>query len=308
MEKKKIELYKVRSFSDKVNDTFTFLSENFKVLLKYLTYFLLPLSLLQAVALNGYMGGAMSMSANPGADLDFNDMGSLFTSLGGYMLLYMVGALLMVSVVYALMRLYQRRENRLCDLTWEELKPELSFVARRSLKLTLFGILVGAVLMALMVLPLVSGYLLLAFFVWMVMFVVAIPMMLFYPVYLFEDKSTLLGAFRKSYHLGFPTWGGILGIMLLLGFIASMVQGMVSIPWYIAIFFKMFLGAQGTEDSFVNSVGYSFLVYLFSVIQTYGAFLAYSITFIGLAIQYGHASEKVDGVTVEKDIEHFEDL
>ena len=79
-------------------------------------------------------------------------------------------------------------------------------------------------------------------------------------------------------------------------------------PWYIAFIVKSVLGLQGTENAFVDSVGYSFIVYLLGVIQAFGSFLTYSLTVVGLAYQYGHASEKIDGVTVESDIEHFEEL
>ena len=62
------------------------------------------------------------------------------------------------------------------------------------------------------------------------------------------------------------------------------------------------------DGGFVNSVGYSFIVYLLGVIQAFANFFAYSLPFIGLAYQYGHACEKIDHVTVESDIDRFEQL
>ena len=60
---KKIALYKVRNFSEKFDDTFAFVRENWKVIFKYLTYLILPVCLLQAIALNGYMDTAFNMSS-----------------------------------------------------------------------------------------------------------------------------------------------------------------------------------------------------------------------------------------------------
>ena len=40
----------------------------------------------------------------------------------------------------------------------------------------------------------------------------------------------------------------------------------------------------------------------------YVGYLCYSVPVIGMAYQYGHASEKVDHVTVATDIEQFETL
>ena len=62
------------------------------------------------------------------------------------------------------------------------------------------------------------------------------------------------------------------------------------------------------EYAFINSAGYSFLIYLLGVVQAFVGYFAYSLPFIGLAYQYGHASEKVDHVTMESDIDRFEQL
>ena len=45
-----------------------------------------------------------------------------------------------------------------------------------------------------------------------------------------------------------------------------------------------------------------------AIIQTFGAYLAMIFTFVGMAYQYGHASEVVDSSTVETDIDNFDKL
>ncbi len=79
-------------------------------------------------------------------------------------------------------------------------------------------------------------------------------------------------------------------------------------PWQIAVMIKMFLGMEGAENAFISSFGYSFLVYLLSVVSSFGTYLAYSILVVGLGYQYGHACEKIDRMTVESDIDKFEQL
>ena len=54
------------------------------------------------------------------------------------------------------------------------------------------------------------------------------------------------------------------------------------------------------------SVGYSFILYLLGVIQVFGGYVASIFTLVGSAYQYGHASEKMDGVRIESDIENFD--
>lgn len=50
------------------------------------------------------------------------------------------------------------------------------------------------------------------------------------------------------------------------------------------------------------------MVFLLSVLQSFVTFLCYAVPTIGLAYQYGHAAEKIDHVTVEADIDKFENL
>lgn len=307
MERRKIELYRVRSFGDKLNDTFAFVNENYRQLLKYLTYFLLPLSLVQAVAMNGYLGNMMTLSMGGGNGMSSDALMSMAGSMAFYALVYGVGAFLLVTVVYALMRLYGRREQRLNGLTWEEMKPEVGLMLRRGLLLVLLGIVV-AVLFGLLIFALVQFSPMMLFLLLPALFVVALPLSLLTPIYLFEERISLTDALGKSLRLGFRTWGGILAVMLVMTIIASVLQGVVSIPWYIAFIVKSLFGLQQAEDSFVNSVGFSFIIYLLGVVQAFGGFLTYSLAYISLAYQYGHAAEKIDGVTVDSDIEHFEEL
>ena len=307
MERRKIELYRVRSFGDKLNDTFAFVNENYRQLLKYLTYFLLPLSLVQAVAMNGYLGNMMTLSMGGGNGMSSDALMSMAGSMAFYALVYGVGAFLLVTVVYALMRLYNRREQRLNGLMWEEMKPEVGLMLRRGLLLVLLGIVV-AVLFGLLIFALVQFSPMMLFLLLPALFVVALPLSLLTPVYLFEERIMLTDALGKSLRLGFRTWGGILAVMLVMTIIASVLQGVVSLPWYIAFIVKSLFGLQQAEDSFVNSVGFSFIIYLLGVVQAFGGFLTYSLAYISLAYQYGHAAEKIDGVTVDSDIEHFEEL
>ncbi len=54
-QKTKIALYAKRSFGAKMNASFDFIKENWKLLLKFTVYLLLPVCLVQAIGLNGMM-------------------------------------------------------------------------------------------------------------------------------------------------------------------------------------------------------------------------------------------------------------
>ena len=105
-----------------------------------------------------------------------------------------------------------------------------------------------------------------------------IPLSLFSPIYLFENIG-IWEAFKKTYRLGFATWGGVFLIALIMGLIGGILQGITMLPWYVATIVKYFF-AMSDSGSAV----------------------------IGLAYQYGHASEVVDSVSVEEDIDNFDNL
>ena len=92
-----------------------------------------------------------------------------------------------------------------------------------------------------------------------------------------------------------------------MGIIASVLQGIVSIPWYVIYIVKMiFTMSDGGATS--SSVGLNFAQYLFSILMLYGSYLSAIFGIVGLVYQYGHASEVVGSITVESDIDNFDKL
>lgn len=80
-------------------------------------------------------------------------------------------------------------------------------------------------------------------------------------------------------------------------------------PWYIATVVKYFFAVSDVGGSEVTvSAGYNFFLYLLAIIQAFGTYLAMIFSIVGLAYQYGHASEVVDSITVESDIDNFDKL
>jgi len=305
---KKILIYKVRNFSQKFDDTFAFVRENWKVLFKYLTYFVLPVCLVQAVGLNSYLEAAFDMSAvNGGRSSDVVSMlQNLGWSYGIIILTSIIGAMLQLSVVYAFISHYNSSEDQLADVDGSMFKPLLMKNLRRSGLAILFWI--GLTILGMLVTVLL-GYLLSWWILLPIIFgvvAVCVPLMLFMPAYLLDDIP-LLGALSKSLRLGFATWWSTFALVFVLGFIVSFFQGIFAIPYYIMIVVKTVMGLQGGSE-FFDSAGYSFMTYLFGVLQSFATYLVGTVVAVGLAIQYGHASEKIDHVTMEDNINRFEDL
>lgn len=321
MERQRIPLYKIRRFGEKIGDTFAFVSENFKPLMKYLTYSMLPMSLLMGLATNGYVNGIVGAMPNfasaagggSAAAGDFGLTGMLLSS-AGMLLVTLLAYPLMEAVVYGLMRVYGERENRLKNLAWSELKPMFMHLLKRAFVLMAFSL---GIIVLVFGLTFLSGFLhglgsafgitvLLLFYA--VLMVLMFPLLLMFPIYLFEDDATLLGALKKSMVWGFRTWGGIFAVFIVLVLLMYIVMSIVSLPWVIALAAKMVFGLEGGGANFVTSPAFSFITYLLSVLNAFVSFLCYAVPQIGLAYQYGHAAEKFDHVTVDTDIEQFETL
>lgn len=307
-EKPLIKLYRKRTFGDKLSDTFDFVGENFRTLMKYITYLVLPVAIVQTFCMNNFMTGYMeSITAiTSGGGRNFTDMLQWFSSMGLYMLVGFVAIILVYAVSYTMMQLYERRSERLKGITFDDLRPGVVQKCVRQLVLLVTSVaimVVFAVLVALLIGT--SPYFILPV---IIIAIVVLPLfVLVYPIYLFEDTG-IVSAYAKSVRLGWKTWAGVVGVIIVLYIIFSIISGLISTPWYIMVMVKNLLATQGDTSGFVSSFGYTAILYLLGVVSNFAGSCLTSLMCIGIAYQYGHACDKVDGVGVDQDIENFETL
>lgn len=307
-QKPKIALYVKRSFGEKLTATFGFVNENWKVLLKYTTYLILPLCLIQGLSMKSFMQSYMGVVASAGNGISsYDDLAyTLGVSYGALILLSMIGGLILTSLVYGLIKLYNEREERLAGVTFAGLKPLLFSNAKRLLILWLFmtAIVFGAVVVMALLIVITPWTMLLT-----IPFLIAciFPLTLLPSIYLFENIG-VWQAFLKTFRLGFATWGGIFGVTFVTGFIANVVQGVLSIPYMVVMVVGVALTTSGMQTEMTTSAGFGFMNYLFAVLMTFGIYLSMIFTMLGLVYQYGHACEVMDSISVEEDISRFEQL
>lgn len=303
-----IKLYRKRTFGDKLSDTFDFVGENFRTLLKYITYLVLPVAIVQTFCMNNFMTGYMeSITAiTSGGGRNFADMLQWLSSMGLYMLVQFVAIILVYAVSYTMMQLYEQRSERLKGVTFDELRPGVVQKCLRQLVLLVTSIAIFVVFVLLMALLIAAS----PYFILPVIIIAVVVLPLFvlvYPIYLFEDTG-IVSAYAKSVRLGWKTWAGIVGVMIVLYIIFSIISGLISTPWYIMVMAKNLLATQGNTSGFVSSFGYTVIQYLLGVVSSFAGSCIMALMCIGIAYQYGHACDKVDGVGVDQDIENFETL
>lgn len=309
-QKVKVAMYAKRSFEDKMNASFDFIKENWKPLFKFTTYLILPLCLIQALSLNEVMGGSMAAAMSNVNTTDLN----LFANYGiGFWMNYglsilcsMIGSMILSSLIYALIRTYNDREDRLEGITLSALKPLLLKNMGKMLKMILLATLV--MIIAVGVLVLLAVLTPFTLILTIPLFIACmVPMALLSPIYLFENIG-IWAAFKKTFRLGFATWGGVFAISIIMGFIGGILQGIAMLPWYVATIVKYFFAMSDSGSMVTVSPVYNFFLYLLGILQTFGAYIGSIFMIVGLAYQYGHASEVVDSVSVEEDIDNFDNL
>ncbi len=311
-QKTRIEFYRQRTFSEKLNATFDFIRENWKPLLKYTFYLIMPICLVQTFAMNTFISGyfdlAMSMSSS---SIYFgNSMYSFIANYGVLLFCALIGSAVLSGLVYAMMQTYATRENRLQNITLDDFKERLVKNAWKHLRISLFLIFIYIVIavFAGLLAALVSIYsLFITIPILLVFMLCLIPLMMLIPVYIFEHDISFSNAIKKSWKLGTSTLGGMIGLMFVLYIIASVIQTVTMLPWYITVVVGSMMRLT-SESGISQSVIYKFAIYILGLLQSYGVYVSSIIGAIGLAFQYFHAREKVEGVTIESNISNFNQL
>lgn len=306
MQKEKIELYVQRSFGEKFSATFDFVSENWRVMSRFLIYFMLPFSLLMALSMNTLTGSMLDFSSTVPAEHEYIRMGMSYLWL---VLVAVCAYLVLGSLVYAMMRLYFKRKDGLEGLAMGELWPDMRYCLKRYLAVALACLLVMAAFVSVCVLlALLSPAL--ALVPYFAFLVCALPLALFAPTCMFE-RIPVFVALGKAMRLGFKTWGGVFAVCCVVGVIVYVMAMVVSIPWTICYVVKIFLVVDASvvdSAGFAGSVGFELLMFLFAAINALGSFLGSAVLLVAMGFQYGHAAEKVDGMSVAQDVERFESL
>lgn len=301
----KIPFYVKRPFGEKMNASFDFIKQNWKVMLKYITYMILPICLLQSLTLNNFM--RLMYSPEFMQEIGKGETAQLFSfffEMLALMGFYILGTSIVTGLTYTFMKLYNERQEGIGGITYHDFKSLFWSNVGRYFLLCLAAILVmtgiSVVITITAVLSLYTLWITIPLF-----FAISIAMTLWIPIYLFE-KIGVFQAFAKSMRLGFATWGGVFLISLVMGLIAGILRGVLSTPLSVNYVIQSIFSYSDTAST--PSVAGSFMMYLFGVLSLFGSYISIVFTLIGLAYQYAHASEEVSGISVESDIDNFENL
>ena len=270
----RVDLYARRTFSENLSATFDFVSENFRTLFRFLTAFILPLCAVGALCYMSTLGQVMKMEAMGGSELGMLSLGTnyLLTILVSFL-----ASVVLAGVVYTLMQQYWARPDRLKGLTYADIKPTVWQNIRKMVNLyfliAAFGIFLSGTANIL-------------------------------------GGQTLTGGFKQAMRYGYRVLLGLIGLVIILYLICSLVSTALSMPFYILAIIQAIAGVdQGTSSlQFTSSFWFTLINYLSAILALYGMFVGYALLHVGLAFYYGHAAEKVDGVSMTKTVDEPENL
>lgn len=299
----KIEFYKERTFGDKFNVIFEFIKQNWRPIFRYVSYGVMPLSLLGGLSLSVLLGNMAQMATGIGDDM--GQMVPFFASYLGVVAVASLAGWWVATVMFSLMQVYNERKEGLEEVTFSYLKPLFKHNAWRVFKLAVVLTILVTIYIALAV---ATGFIhwTLCAVLFLGLLVMIIPLMLVSPVYMYEPVS-IWTALQRGVRLGWKTWGGIFGLGFVTALMASVAEGIVGLPWQICYFVKMFFMADYSA-AFVHSVWFTLISYVTSCVMIYAQLLCGCLFFVCISYLYSHAAEKIEGMSIEEGIGRFDEM
>ena len=305
----KIRFYRERTFGEKLNITFDYLRENWRPLLRFSLYLILPLCLIQSFFLNRFMVNTLTDLSSEG-DFTSDIFPILLSQIVGIFCCYMAGYILLSALIYGLMQTYERRDGGLRGITFTEFSGTLPRMAGRSLFILLFGLFIGILLGVAVAAPafMISSWTLLVSLplLCLVLLLIASPMWLLPPLYLLGNRP-FFPALGQSFRWGLRAWFEVFGLMIVFGLIGGIVNMITYLPWY---FFALFGQLYNLTSNALaqDSLWYQLTSYILGIIQSYGYYISQVIALTGIAFEYFHLREKHEGITAHADIASFSQL
>ena len=264
---------KSRSFTGKLSASFKFINENFKVLFKFGSYILLPLSVILAALFlvwNHFSGEPSSLGYIISAIVIV-----LFSFAGGS---------LFYAFLFTCIKEYMQ-EGYIGNITLNKIKALLIANFR---KVLLSLVAVTLCMLLLIVLTVVLAMLSLYTLIIMIPVLLFLYVPLIYLCYLFVLEDISFGkAVKDAFRIGVPTWSSAFGILLISGLLAGIMQMIASAPWLLGIAADSFSQLAMLNGEPSSLPGYfNVMMFVFTVIAVYLSAFAEVLVIVSMAFQY----------------------
>ena len=268
-----IEFYKKREFGDKLNMTFVFLRENAWPYLKIQMMITGPILLIINILMNQFSTGMLSI----GEEISPTLITNMFGIFGMALISIVVTSSIMPAVTYGYMKAYQLKppsEIRVQDVT-------------KGLLSNIFNLLIYTILMVIVVFIGMMFLILPGIYLGVVLSLGA-------SIIVFENNN-LIDAFGRAFTLIKQKWWSTFGLILVITIIGYVINLVFALPRGALSIGEMFSSVKENGDLTglsETALGNTPLNILFSVFETFGAILVYSLSFIVIAFQYFNLVER----------------
>ncbi|MGV3540552.1 MAG: hypothetical protein ACO1OQ_12130 [Rufibacter sp.] len=273
-----IEFREERDLGEKLNVTFGFIREHYKILLTSTLYFVLPFALLAGVASGLYQNDQLSLLAEASQGVGSGSyFGSLFMSLYYWLqLFFMIVSMVMMSLaVYTYMVHYMDygQPAEISDI-WAGIRHHFIPVLYSSIGLSF---LVGIASLFLLVPGLYIGVACSVFVIVMV-----------------REEVGFVDALERCFYLVKGNWWASFGFLIIVFIIQWVISFLASVP-AIVIYVMNILKLPGAENSLllVSATAFSTIISL----------LLYSIIITAIAFHYFSLVEIKDGIGLLEQVE-----
>lgn len=310
-----IDFKKERNFSQKLNATFEFLSQNFKPIGKNLLLIAGPFALLTGICYSVYQtyfgaaiqAGAENIGAGPGPE----NLALLGAAVIGMVFFSFISLTLVVAIVMRHIKQYVKEGHCHIDSkeVWRGLGSDFFRVLGTSISIFLaLMIATGVFIVPVAVMsqgnpnPVLIGFGILLLFFSLLIVIPAFTLL--YPIRSMERKN-IFTAFGRMFKLLSGKWLSTAGLVIVVGIIQSIMSIIFAVPMYIMLFMQIMhmQNAEGAAES--PGVVYQVLFSLSSGISMLGSFALYSIMFIAITFQYFNLVERKEATGLLERLETF---
>ncbi len=285
-----IKLEKVRDFNELFNDTFLFVKYNFKTMFMGLLTYVVPIALLQGIFMGIFQYGFLgpytekikSGNFSGGIFPDLSDFWGLWALIPGYFILFIMAVFLTLYISNFLLLYNERGVDNFTNAdVWEGMKQKMGSIIFAYI---LVGIIIVFAFLALIIpgIYLANVFLIIA------------------PVIVIGRKS-VGDAMGECFRLMKGNWWKTFLFVFVLNIIGSVISLVFTLP-------SSIYNAVITSLSLTGGVAMNqYLTIFFSMIQSVGYVLVYSLMYIGLGLVYFNLVEQKDSTGLLNELDSIGD-
>ena len=282
-----IEFYKKRQFGEKLNATFTFIRENAKPYLKVQLMIAGPILLIANILVNQFAVGMFDFNG----EFSANFLIDMFQMYGLILLIGLVSTTVMPAVTYGYMIAYKTTAPT--DISVANVTNSFASRFFNILGLNILTYFVTIIAMIFFIIPGIY---------------VGIVLSLGAAIIVFENSNPI-DAFGRAFTLIKGKWWSTFGLLVVISIIGYIINLFFGLPRGIVLGIDMFTSLDATgsiEGTQMENSSDQVLNVLFSVFETFGSILSYSLIYMALAFQYFNLVERRESKGLMSKIEQMD--